>query len=208
MSSSKHLRVVERVVQAEAREAEIDRQRPLDLVAAVVEQLALVGDRRRHAVADDVHRHRPLVEEAEVEQLHPERPAADAEQRAVGPEADVPVGVEIEPVERLGQRAARRRRRARRRGRAPGAPRPRSGTGSAPARRRGCCAERRRGARPRQALQEAAAGRAVIMAARLALGGLTARVRGSACEMAMRRPRPSTGPRLTKAEWHGLCGRC
>ena len=39
MSSSKHLRVVERIMQAEAGKAEVHRQRPLDLVAAVVEQL-------------------------------------------------------------------------------------------------------------------------------------------------------------------------
>ena len=38
-----------------------------------------------------------------MEELHPERPAAAAEKRPVGPEADVPVGVEIEPVERLRQ---------------------------------------------------------------------------------------------------------
>ena len=61
-------------MQAKARKAEIDRQRPLDLVAAVIEQLPLVGHRRRNAVADDVHRHRALVEEAEMEELHPERP--------------------------------------------------------------------------------------------------------------------------------------
>ena len=90
-------------MQAEAREAEIDRQRPLDLVAAVVEQLPLVGNRRRHAVADDVHRHRALVEEAEMEQLHPERPVARGEQGAVRTEADVAVIVEAEPVQGLRQ---------------------------------------------------------------------------------------------------------
>ncbi len=90
-------------MQAEAGKAEIDRQRPLDLVLPVVEKLPLVGDRRRHAVADDVDRHGALIQEAEVEELHPERPAAAAEKRAIRPEADVPVGVEIQPVERLGQ---------------------------------------------------------------------------------------------------------
>ena len=121
-------------MQAEAGKAEIDRQRPVDLVAAVVEQLRAgratgVGTPSRITFTVTGR----VVEEAEVEQLHPERAAAAAEQRPVGPEADVAVGVEVEPVERLGQRREVAPRRDRRRARGRGAPRPRSGRASAPA---------------------------------------------------------------------------
>ena len=81
-------------MQAKAREAEIDRQGALDLVATVIEQLPLVGNRRRHAVADDVHGHGALIEEAQMEELQAERTAAARQQGPVGPEADVAVGVE------------------------------------------------------------------------------------------------------------------
>jgi hypothetical protein len=43
-----------------------------------------------------------------VEELHPELPVAGAEQGLVGAEADVPIIVEAEPVERLGQLSRRR----------------------------------------------------------------------------------------------------
>ena len=98
-----HLRIVQGIMEAKACKAEIDRQRPLDLVAAVIEQLPLIGHRGRNPVADDVHRHRALVEEAEMEELQPERTAAAAEQGLVGAKADVAVIVEAEPVQRLGQ---------------------------------------------------------------------------------------------------------
>jgi hypothetical protein len=86
-------------VEAEAGEAEIDRQ-PLDPVAAIIEQAGLIGDRGRHDLADHVHHDGPLVQEPEVEQVKPERAEGD---RSVGPEADVAIGVEVEAVERLGQ---------------------------------------------------------------------------------------------------------
>jgi hypothetical protein len=37
-----------------------------------------------------------------MEQVHPERPAGRGEERPVGAEADVAIGVEVEPVEGLG----------------------------------------------------------------------------------------------------------
>src|SRR6185295_19421444 len=98
-----HLRIVQGIMEAKACKAEIDRQRPLDLVAAVIEQLPLIGHWGRNPVADDVDRHRALVEEAEMEELQPERTAAAAEQGLVGAKADVAVIVEAEPVQRLGQ---------------------------------------------------------------------------------------------------------
>jgi hypothetical protein len=104
MSSSKTFGSLSGWCRPAAGEAEVHRQRPVDLGAPGVKQLRLVGDRRRHAVANDVHRHRPLVEEAEVEELHSEWPAGRAEERPVGAEADVAIGVELEPVQRLGQR--------------------------------------------------------------------------------------------------------
>ena len=94
-------------MQPEPGKADIDRQRPLDLGAAVIEELRLVGDRRRHPVADHVHGYRPLEQETEMEQVHAEGPAGAAEQRPVGPEADIPIGVEIE----LGQRGREGRHR-------------------------------------------------------------------------------------------------
>ena len=114
-------------MEPEARKAEIDRERPLDLVAAVVEQLPLVGHRVRHPVADDVHRHRAWIEEAEMEQLHPERAVPRGEQGPVGPEADVPVIVEAEPVQGSGSWTAEPRR-APSTVRGPVAPHPRIGT--------------------------------------------------------------------------------
>ena len=136
-------------MQAKAGEAEIDRQRPLDLVAAVVEQLALVGNRRRHAVADRRSRSRGA------DRGSPDGTAASGTDRRrwpaapVGPEADVAVGVEIEPVERLRQldgAAALEGHGQRVRG--PAGRRPRSGTGCG--RRRGRPLARSAGAgRPR-----------------------------------------------------------
>ena len=70
-----HMRRVERVVQAKAGKAEIDRQRAVDLVVPVVEQIGRIGHRRRQSVAQDIDRHRPLVEMAEVKQFEPERAA-------------------------------------------------------------------------------------------------------------------------------------
>ena len=67
-----HVRRVERIMQAKAGEAEVDRQARRDLVVAVVEQVGRVGDRRGNAVAQHVDDDRPLVEMAEVEQLEPE----------------------------------------------------------------------------------------------------------------------------------------
>jgi hypothetical protein len=86
-------------MQPEAGEADIHGQGPLELGAAVIEELRLVGDGSGHPVADDVHGHGPLVEEAEMEQVHPEGAAGGTEQRSIGAEADVSVGVEIEPGE-------------------------------------------------------------------------------------------------------------
>jgi hypothetical protein len=98
-----HLRVVERMMEAKARKAQVDGKRPLDAVAAVVEQLPLVGHRGRHALPDHVDGHRALEQESQVEELHAERTVAGREQGLVGPEADVPVVVEAEPVQGLGQ---------------------------------------------------------------------------------------------------------
>ena len=103
-----HMRRVERIMQAEAGEAEIDRQRAGDLVVAVVEKIGGVGDRRGQAVAQDVDRHRPLVEMAEVKQFEPEGAARLSQQRLVGFEADVAPGVEIEMGDAVGQRRDRR----------------------------------------------------------------------------------------------------
>ncbi len=113
-------------MQPEPGKAEIDRQGPLDLVAAVIEQFALVGHRRRDAVAQDVHRHRALIEKAEMEQLHPVLAAAGPEKGALGPEADIPVIVEAERVERFREVGRAPPRRGRRRAPAPGEPHPRN----------------------------------------------------------------------------------
>ena len=76
-----HMRRVERIMQPKAGKAEIDRQRAVDLVVPVVEQIGRIGHRRRQSVAQHVDRHRPLVEMAEMEQFEPERAARLAEQQ-------------------------------------------------------------------------------------------------------------------------------
>ena len=95
---------IDRKAQPEAGETEIDRQRVVDLGAAVVEQVGGVGDRRRDSIAQHVDDDRALVEMPEMEQLEPEIGALLAEQRLVGFEADVAPGVEIEVRQAVGQR--------------------------------------------------------------------------------------------------------
>jgi hypothetical protein len=103
-----HVGRVERVVQAEAGEAEVDGKIGRRLVAAPVEQPGRVGDRRGDAVAQHVDHHRPPIEVAEVERFEAEARAGLAEQRLVGLEADVAPGVVVEAGDALGQRRDRR----------------------------------------------------------------------------------------------------
>ena len=91
-------------MQAEAGEAEIDRQGLVELGAAVVEQIGGIGDRRRDAVADRVDRHRALVEMAEMEQLQPELASVGAKKSLVGAKPDVAPGIEIELAQRFWKR--------------------------------------------------------------------------------------------------------
>ena len=95
---------IDRKLQPEAGETEIDRQIVVDLGAAVVEEVGGVGNRRRDAVAQHVDDDWALVEMAEMEQLEPEIGALLAEQRLVRFEADVAPGVEIEVRQAVGQR--------------------------------------------------------------------------------------------------------
>ena len=103
-----HVRRVERVVEAEAGEAEGDGKIGRRLVAAPVEHPGGVGDRRRDAVAQHVDHHRPAIKVAEVEQLEAEARARLAEQRLVGLEADVAPGVVVEAGDAFRQRRDRR----------------------------------------------------------------------------------------------------
>ena len=102
------VRRVERIVQAEAGEAEVDRQVGRRLVAAPVEQAGRIGDRRRNAVAQHVDHHRPAIEVTEVEQLEAEAGAGLAEQRLVGLEPDVAPSVVVKAGDSLRQRRNRR----------------------------------------------------------------------------------------------------
>ncbi len=88
-------------MQAEAGEADIDRKSLLEFRVAIVEQAGRKGNRRGDAVADRVHHHRALVDEAGMEQLQPI--GAGGDRRLVGLEADVAIGVEIELGEGFGQ---------------------------------------------------------------------------------------------------------
>ena len=96
------VRLVQRRMDAQAGEAEIDRQGLVELRPPHVVEARLVGDRRRHAAAHEVHRHGTGVEEAEVEELEPER-APLPEERLVRLEADVAPGVVVELGDRRRQ---------------------------------------------------------------------------------------------------------
>ena len=78
------VRGVDRKTQSKAGEAEIDRQRVVDLGPAVVEEIGGVGDRRRDAVAQHVDDHRALVEMPEMKKLQAEVGPLLAEQRLIG----------------------------------------------------------------------------------------------------------------------------
>ena len=97
------LGVVQRIVDAETGEAEVDRQPPGQLQRAVVEQVGRVGDRGEYALPADVHRHRPAEQVAEVEELQAEPAAPAAQQRPLGTEPDLAPPVPVHPVEHLGQ---------------------------------------------------------------------------------------------------------
>jgi hypothetical protein len=90
-------------MQPEAGEAEIDRQRLVELGSPVIKEIGGIGHRRRYAVADHVHCYRPGEEEAGMEHLHAEAGIRLGEQRPLRPEADLAPGVEIEPRQRLRQ---------------------------------------------------------------------------------------------------------
>ena len=99
---------VERVVEAEAGEAEGDGKIGRRLVAAPIEHPSGVGDRRRDAVAQNVDHHRPAIKMAEMEQFEAEARARLAEQRLVGLEANVAPGVVVEAGDAFRQRRDRR----------------------------------------------------------------------------------------------------
>ena len=65
-------RVVQWIVQAEAGEAQIDRQGLLEVRTPVIEHVRRIGNGRGDAIADRVDRHGAPVEMAEVEGLQPE----------------------------------------------------------------------------------------------------------------------------------------
>ena len=102
------MRLVERKMQAKAGEAGVDGERLLELEAAIVEERRRIGNGRRDAVADRVHRHRAPIEKAEMKRLQPEAAVRAREDVMVALEANLSPGVEVQSVERLRQ--ARRNR--------------------------------------------------------------------------------------------------
>ena len=74
---------VEREAQAEAGEAQVDRQVGLDLGPPIVEQVRRIGNGRRDAVAEHVDDDGTLVEVAEVKELEAEIVVLPVEQRFV-----------------------------------------------------------------------------------------------------------------------------
>ena len=68
---------------AEAGEAEVDRQRLIELGAAIVEQVGGVGNRRGDAIADRIDGYWPQEQMAEVEELEAEAAAGGTQQSLV-----------------------------------------------------------------------------------------------------------------------------
>ncbi len=95
-----HIRIIDRKMQAEAREASVDRQRLFDLQSAIFEKRRRIGDRRGDAVADRVHRHRAAVEKAQMKGFESETAVDVRKERMIRLEADVAPGVVVQRIER------------------------------------------------------------------------------------------------------------
>ena len=78
-----HMRIVEREIETEAREAGVDRRRLVELQLPVIEHGGRIGNRRRNAVADRVHGHGPAIKKAPMEGLEPEAAVAVGQQHMV-----------------------------------------------------------------------------------------------------------------------------
>ena len=98
-----YIGIVERKMQPEAGEAEIDRRIFRRLDPAIVEQRRRIGNWRGQPVANHIDRDRAPIEEAEMKGLQPEGAAGFAEKSAILPKADVAPIVIVEFVESLGQ---------------------------------------------------------------------------------------------------------
>src|SRR5208283_1377979 len=94
-----HMRIVERIMQSESGEAEIDRQRRVRLDAPIVEERGRIGDRRGDPVPNEIDRDGTPIEKAQVKGLEAEGIAARAEHRLLRPEADFAPRVIVELVE-------------------------------------------------------------------------------------------------------------
>src|ERR1700730_14801782 len=98
------LRAVQWVMQPETGEAEIDWQGLVDLGAAIVEKTGGIGNGGRDPVSNRVDGHGAPVEMAEMEQLQPELASIGAEKGFFGAKPDIAPGIEIQFVQRFGER--------------------------------------------------------------------------------------------------------
>src|SRR5947209_6981475 len=90
-------------MQAKPGEAEIDRQRLVDLGAAEIEEIGGKGNGRRDAVADRIDGDGALEQMPEHEKLQPKGTAGTRKQCLVLAKPDVAPSVEIEFFQLFGQ---------------------------------------------------------------------------------------------------------
>src|SRR5271165_575616 len=94
--------VVERIMQAEARKARVDRQGFFQLDAPVVEEARRVEQRRDDPVLNEIDRDRSVIKEAGVEGLEPVSLGFVERNCAIRPEPDVTPGVKVQRVDPRG----------------------------------------------------------------------------------------------------------
>ncbi len=90
-------------MQPKSGKPEIDRQRLVELGAAVVEKTGGIGDRSRNAVADRIDRHRPVIEMAKMKKLKSKQASVAGKEGLLWAKPDIAPGVEIELAHSLGR---------------------------------------------------------------------------------------------------------